>query len=378
MFALVLWIPLAAIILRRGSQPEAPNTPIQHASGRKSKSTGHHWRHWLEPAMTLFVFIIGAVALWLLFDETRHARTRIDFYSSRGDHEQVIANTLRLTRGELDSCSELRLHRALYHTGRLTSDFFTFLNLGERELFPALAGDLGNCRPQAETLYELGLVNDAEHFAHEALEWEGERPEIFRLLAKINCLKGRPAAARVFLNRLARIPFEEPWTKDWLGSLDATGNLPDSAGLAEIRSRMLTRDVAHDSLLIEPLLMALLASNSTNRMAYDFLMTFYLLHCDLPKLAAQLPQLEKFGCREIPANLEQALLLYQALAGTEVKLANRQVRDMSRKRFQEFSRVMDRETQQKRNPLPALAAEFGDTYWYYYASRQSSSPEASK
>lgn len=377
MFALVLWIPLTVIILLRGLQPQASNTSTPHASRRKAKSTAHHSRPWLEPAMTLIVFTIGAVALWSLFDETRQARTRIDFYSSRGNHEQVIAASRGLPRGELDSSSELRLHRALYHTGRLASDLFTFPSLGERELFPSLAGDLRNCRPQAETLYELGLVNDAEHFAHEALEWEGERPEIFRLLAKINCLKGRPAAARVFLNRLARIPFEEPWTKDWLRSLDATGNLPDSAGLAEIRSRMLTRDVAHDSLLIEPLLIALLASNSTNRMAYDFLMTFYLLHFDLPKLAAQLPQLEKFGCREIPVHLEQALLIYQALAGTEVKLPNLQVRDSSRKRFQEFSRVMDQETQRKRNPLPALAAGFGDTYWFYYASRPSNGPEAS-
>lgn len=375
---LVLWILVTVVNLLRVPRAEAPTTPGHHTGGRKAKTEGHNRQHWLEPAMMLMVFTAGGAALWSLFDEPRQARTRIDYYSSRSDHLRVIAIARGMNAGDLDSCSELRVHRALYHTGRLVSEFFTFPGLGERELFPGLAGDLRNCRPQAETLFELGLANDAEHFAHEALEWEGERPEIFRLLAKINCLKGRPAAARVFLSRLAKIPFEAPWAQDCLRSLDATGNLPEAVGLAEIRPRMLTRDVAHDSLLIEPLLLALLGSNSSNRMAFDFLMTHYMLHLDLHKLAGHLPQLEKFGVREIPAHLEEALLIYQAFAGKEVKLQNLRVRDSTRKRFEEFGRVMDQETQLKRNPLPALAAEFGNTFWYYYVSHQSRAAETPK
>jgi hypothetical protein len=113
-------------------------------------------------------------------------------------------------------------------------------------------------------------------------------------------------------------------------------------------------------------------------MAFDFLMTHYMLHLDLHKLAGHLPQLEKFGVHEIPAHLEEALLIYQAFAGKEVKLQNLRVRDSTRKRFEEFGRVMDQETQLKRNPLPALAAEFGNTFWYYYVSHQSRAAETPK
>ena len=59
-------------------------------------------------------------------------------------------------------------------------------------------------------MFELGQVNEAEHMAQESLEFDGDRPDVLRVLAKINIIKGRPQAAAVFLNALRQIPFRAP------------------------------------------------------------------------------------------------------------------------------------------------------------------------
>jgi hypothetical protein len=63
-------------------------------------------------------------------------------------------------------------------------------------------------RAQSETLLELGQVSEAERLAHEALELEGDRPDLLWVLAQINVLKDRPKAARIFLNALRQVPFQ--------------------------------------------------------------------------------------------------------------------------------------------------------------------------
>jgi len=371
MITLVGWPPLIPLLLFWFPKPAAPATTDTHSASRKSKPPPRSWQQRLEPATTLIILAAGLSALWLLFDEPRQIRAQIDFYSTHGEHRRVIALAQDMNPGELDTPSQLRLQRALFHTGLLGSDLFRFPVFEDTELLPGLSGDIRNCRPQAETLFELGLINDAEHLAHEALEWEGERPDLFRLLARINCLKDRPAAARVFLNRLARIPFEAQWANDCLSHLETNGTLPDTLRLAEVRSRLLNRDIAHENLLPEALLLSLLNANSSNRMACDFLMTHYLLRRDLKKFAGLAQRLEDFGCQQIPTHYEEALCIYQAMADEEVKFQQLKIRDGTRMRFEQFSRLLDQELRLKRNPLPALAGEFGKTYWFYCASRQS-------
>jgi hypothetical protein len=371
MITLVGWPMLIPLLLFWLTKPAVPASTDARSASRKSKPPPRSWQQRLEPVTALIIFAAGLSALWLLFDEPRQIRGQIDFYSTHGEHRRVIALAQILKPGKLDSPSQLRLQRALFHAGLLGSDLFRFPVFEDTELLPGLSGDIRECRPQAETLFELGLINDAEHFAHEALESEGERPELFRLLARINYLKNRPAAARVFLNRLALIPFEAQWANECLSHLETKGTLPDTLGLEEVRSRLLNRDIAHESLLAEPLLLSLLNSNSSNRMACDFLMTHYLLRRDLKKFAGLAPRLEEFGCQQIPTHYEEALCIYQAMANEEVKFQRLKIRDNTRMRFEQFSRLLDQEMQLKRNPLPALAGDFGRTYWFYCASRQS-------
>jgi hypothetical protein len=234
---------------------------------------------------------------------------------------------------------------------------------------PALTRGLEACRPQSETFLELGQVNLAEHFAHEALEWEGERPDILRLLAHINILKDRPKAARIFLNVLGQVPFQRKWARKCLRDLEADPRLPDNPELGQVRSRMVSSDLPHSALPTESVLRQLLQANRRNQMAFEYLMAHYLLTFEVNQFVEELGRLDDFQYSRIPRHYEEALLLYQKVNGREADLRGRQIRPETRERFRQFIEAMGRKILESPEGRQACARDFGDTYWYYYFSR---------
>jgi hypothetical protein len=359
---LTLW-PLASPPREHG--PQARHKPAKAVPARPTiRRTG------TRRVLALSVMLLGWAAVWFGLDRPRKARAQIEYYASRHQHQEVLTAAARLQA--LDSASEVRLHLALYHTGRLGQDLFSFTNQAGWELMPALKHGLPACRPQSETLFELGQVNLAEHYAHEALEWEGERPDILRLLARVNILKGRPRAARTFLNVLAQVPLQRAWAQSWLRELEANPGLPDNAELARIRSRMVSTDLPHISLPTDSVLRQLLHANRKNQMAFEYLMAHYLLTRQVEKIVEEIGRLNDFAYTEIPRHYEEALLLHQQAKGSAaVDLQGRQIRPATLRRFQEFTAAVRRQAPDTPEGRQALVRDFGDTFWYHYVAGRS-------
>lgn len=157
---------------------------------------------WLGWAVALAV---GAAVTWTALDPVPHALARLDHAVAREQWEEALAAAQKLP--VWTPPARLALLRALYATGRLPEDLFKFPQTRGTAVLPEGEAAQAAARTLATTLCELGQVNLAEHWAHEALEIEGQRAETLRLLARINVLKDRPEAARIFLRRLRRLPF---------------------------------------------------------------------------------------------------------------------------------------------------------------------------
>ena len=368
--ALHLIVPLAAAVLALLPPPVAPTHLALHRP--HGASTAVPTRRWFQSeafkrALGVGLFLVGWVWVWLDFDGSQQAQAQVDYYAGRREYGNVLAAATRLQA--MDTASEVRLHRALYHTGRLGEDLFSFTNQTFWTLLPALSEGLAACRPQSETLLELGQVNLAEHFAHEALEWEGDRPDVLWLLARVNVLKDRPRAARVFLNVLRQVPFQREEAEAWLRKLEADPRLPDDHELAEIRSRMISADLPHVKLPTESVLRHLLRVNRQNQMAFEYLMAHYLLTGQVDRIVEEIGRLNDFKYVRIPRHYEEALLLYQqAKDRPKVDLQGRQIRPETVRRFQQFSAGINRRAHESAAGRLALAREFGDTFWYQYLS----------
>jgi hypothetical protein len=141
---------------------------------------------------------------------------------------------------------------------------------------------------------------------------------------------------------------------------------------------MPTTDFPHGTIsdAAEDLLRQLLASNRQNHMAFEYLLTHYLLTGEFKKLARQAGQLEGFGYTVVPRQVAEALVLGQQLQGLDFELHGLKIQPDTLRRFQSFCDAIGEKRGQAPVALAALAPDFGDTFWYYYYSRLKQKPGA--
>jgi hypothetical protein len=368
---LYLYIPFLSVVsalLRTAAvRPATKSAPVPRARHGAAGAVLPRWyqKRIVKRTFATTLFILGWALIWFGFDVQSKALAEIDYYSSRHEYDKVLAIAANLK--EMRTSTKIRVWLALYHTGRLGNDLFSFGNPGSQDMLLGVRQGTGSWRAQSQTFLELGQVGEAEHLAHEALENEEENLETLRLLAKINILKGRPAAARVFLSVLGMVPFERKWAERCLSELETDPTLPGNHELEQIRSRLVKTDLVHlDTTPAEFLLIQLLESNPHNQMAFEYLMSYYLLSRQGDKFVERLSQLNDFGYASFPRNWEEAVLLFQGLKGVQVDLHGRQMRPETLQRFQQYSQTAAMKPSRTAEDCRALARDFGDTYWYYY------------
>ena len=320
---------------------------------------------------SLLLFIAAWAGVWPALDSRTKLSAQIAYCSRTGQYAPLLTLAAKVPRDDLAPSAELRLQHALYRTDRLCEDLFSFRNQSTWQVLPGLSYGDEACRPQCQVLLELGLVNDAEHYAHEALELEGERPDILRVLVYVNTLKRRPDAARLYLNVLDQVPFQSSWAKAWLRWWPTEPSGMPGSELAWLRSCMLTNDVPHEGLPTEMLLRQLLYRNPSNRMAFEYLMAHYLMQLQANRIVETLPALQRLGYTRIPRHIEEAILLCEKMQRQPVNLHGLKIRPDTVERFEKFSQALDRKLHLSEGGRRELTRDFGDTFWYYYLARRS-------
>lgn len=308
----------------------------------------------------VLVGLMLCAMVWYPFDRQHKLLAQMDYHASRGNYEGVLTAAKEVKT--LDDPAKIRMQWALYHTDRLAEELFSFRNMAEEVRFNGLGAFY---RAQSQPSFELGLINDAEHVAHEALQIEGERPDLLRLLARVNLLKNRPEAAQVFLNVLSTIPFQGQRAYDAWPAFETQRLAAELTAFGAMPVQLLTRDFLHDGLPLGRLVDGLLAANPTNRMAFEYAMADHLVELDLEKAMEHLQLLRHFSYSRLPRTYEEAVLLFQQTAKVQVDLQGRTIRPETLERFRQFGEAV-RQFRGTVEDQKALAAGFGDTYWYYY------------
>lgn len=217
-----------------------------------------------------------------------------------------------------------------------------------------------------DILLEMGHVYMAERFILDAFAEDiNESPSILRQLALINIVKGRPETARMFLRALSKDLLYGRDARDFLERLESDPQLVQDEQVQRIRSFAYDRDDPWLMVAIDESLLGLLAKNRHNRMAFEYLMAFYLQVGKLDKLVENLRRLDDFGYEGIPRHYEEAISIYEGW-GKKVNLPGRRVGAETKKRYNSF--IKKRKPLLKDNAAGAsvLAEDFGDSYFYYY------------
>ena len=116
----------------------------------------------------------------------------------------------------------------------------------------------------------------------------------------------------------------------------------------------------------------LLKKNPSNRIAFEYMMAYYLLTRQTDKIAANIHQLDDFGYEKIPRYYEEALVIYAGPKGERGILSERwKPGPNAMKRAIAFDKIESRFADQPKKAMSALLKDFGNSYYYYYMFKTS-------
>lgn len=334
------------------------------ADASAARHTGGGITGWLVE--TAVVFVIAGATVFLSYNRQPKTLFAVDCFTEKQMWPQVLQTVRRHPTD--NALVAYMVNRALYHTGRLGYEMFGH----PQNPYSLLLNKLVTIMDwkKYDIYLDMGQVNLAEHGLCEAMERLSERPALLKRLALVNMVKGKLDVARVYLNALTRTLFDADWAEDCLARIESDPNLSADKKIQRLRGLMPSQE--HDYCFgaympPEKTHLALLEKNRGNRMAFEYLMAFYLLTSQLDNFIQNLYRLDDFDYPGIPRAYEEAILLYEARKGQAVDLGGRKISDESRRRFAWFSQIyFGRYAAKKAPALNELAKSFSDTYFFYY------------
>ena len=172
---------------------------------------------------------------------------------------------------------------ALAMNGMLIDHLFDFNQNGIAGLLPDAKTDATSPLPTAEAFYQLGMVYVAQRSVFEAqeaiLDFQ-KSGRCYKRLAETNLIIGSYEVARKYLTALQKTLFYREWaneTLQLLGNEEAIANHPEYGRLRQFAYK---EDFFFGGHVSAEMLEGLYFSNTDNRLAYEYLVAYYMLTGD--------------------------------------------------------------------------------------------------
>jgi hypothetical protein len=365
---------LAGTAVRRGvpgrRASRSPDRPSPRTDASKTgKAFRFPWRG--KPnrtTQTTIVFVaFGAVAWYSLDGHTRMV-LKIDYHCQHENWTAVLDAADGMSRTTFDMRCNRNILLALYHTGQLGDEMFRYRQRSLVDLFsePKNIWNVGSYFQVSRLFLELGQVNMAEKYASEALEILGDLPAVLEHLATINIVKDRPETAAVFLNALSKNPVYRKTAKELLQRLEEDPRLENDPRIRKMRRAMVDKDRVASGMTVEDFLQALLEKDPHNKMAFEFLMAYYLCDRRPDQVVASMNRLEDLSYSKIPRHYQEAIIVHSGTSDGRLWIAGYPLDRGIIAKAEEAWKIMAMAPSPEEGASRGLAAGFGDTYFYYF------------
>jgi hypothetical protein len=172
---------------------------------------------------------------------------------------------------------------ALAMNGMLLERMADFNQNGIAGLLPDVKTDATSPLPTAEAFYQLGMINVAQRTVFEAqeaiLDFQ-KSGRCYKRLAQTNLINGNYAVARKYLTALQKTLFYREWANETLlllGNEEAIAKHPE---YGHLRQWAYKNDFYFSDHTTPEMLEDLYSHNADNRMAYQYLLAYYMLTGD--------------------------------------------------------------------------------------------------
>jgi hypothetical protein len=318
-------------------------------------------------AMLLFqaviIFSLVAVSALYSYNKKEKAFYLIDHYMRFEEWQKVLEIAQKgLPISNIVQC---QVNRALYHAGFLCDAMFRMPQLfGGGGLFLDKGFRAPYALQHSDLFFDLGLINESEHWAHEAVAARGYTAWNLQRLALVNLLKGKRDIAAKYLVMLRKTMWHKKWAAEHQKYIS-----DDSEFWKQPKYRHLKSVMPESDFLVSPgepeLCLEELLNNTNNKMAFEYFMAHCLLEGQIGRFVKNLFRLNDYDYPEIPRHFEEAMLIYNQLTGGKgITLQGKKISEQTIRKFNDFNRIKAKYNNNKtaaRNEL----MKYRDTYWYY-------------
>ena len=172
---------------------------------------------------------------------------------------------------------------ALAMHGVLPEQMFNYNQNGIAGLLPDVKEDATSPLPTAEAFYQLGMIHVAQRTVFEAqeaiLDFQ-KSGRCYKRLAETNLINGDYAVARKYLMALQKTLFYRNWANETLPLLGNEEAIAQHPEYGRLRQWAYKNDFYFSDHTTPEMLESLYYSNTDNRLAYQYLLAYYMLTGD--------------------------------------------------------------------------------------------------
>lgn len=309
------------------------------------------------------LFSLVAVSAHYSYNKKEKASFLIDRYARFEEWQKVL--DIAQKGLPISNVVQCQVNRALYHAGYLCDEMFRMPQLfGSNGLFLDESVRSVYALQYSDLFFDLGLINESEHWAHEAIAARGDTAWNLQRLALVNLLKEKRYLAKKYLGMLHKTMWHRKWAEEYQKYLSYGNDF-----WAQPKFQYLKSIMPESDFLVSPtepkLCLEELLKNTKNKMAYEYFMACCLLDGRISPFMKHLQLLNSFNYTKIPRHFEEAMLIYnQITAGKGISLPGKTISELTIRRFADFNKIMAKYNKNK-NAARSELVKYRDTYWFY-------------
>lgn len=257
---------------------------------------------------------------------------------------------------------------AMAESGQMPYRMFHYKQIGAAGLFLDWQLTYFTMWHLGEIYYRLGMAAVAEHCTFEALASSPNGPNVqtMRRLVSINIARRDSATAIKYIGYFGHSLAYRGWAQEQRAHLSSS--MTDTS--FHIPNTPIPRHCDNFFMIYHQpdyVLLKLLQSNPMHRLAFEYLMAYYLLQKDIDQVIwCMNTYINNFDYQGIPAHYEEALLVYKNLTQTGDEFYDQYpVSRATRDRFDRYIQAYNAAQGGSRRYFEQLEKQFGNTYWFY-------------
>lgn len=251
---------------------------------------------------------------------------------------------------------------ALGMSGQLGERLFDYYQNGTQGLVPPFERNFASILLTGEVYWQLGLVNNAQQFAFEAMEAIPNYAKSCRAvkrLAETNLVNGEYAVARKYMQMLQKTLAYHQWAERTLPLLGNEKAISEHPVYGRMRQIRLKDDFLFSERELDKIFGQLVMHNQRNGLALQYLLAAPLLNRDVNTFMNYMIYVDGLHLGYRPRSCQEAVVF--AYAQRKQRPPQGYVSDMVLRQFGEYVNIYS----QGGKDAPQLT-RFKNTAWYYF------------